>query len=78
VSQFLYMNHRIRQRRPSGPVIVCQGPGETREANCFEIRLGEELIGWVKFDRKGLDACETHDVKAWVELVDHVDVTVCD
>ena len=72
--QFLYMNHRIRDKKPAGPVIVCQGEEGTREANEFVLRIGNVVIGRVVFDPHGLDACNTHEVKAWVELNDHVDV----
>lgn len=70
------MNHRIRQNPPGGPVVVCQAPEDTREANEFEIFFRGEPIGRVKFDPAGLAACETHDVKAWIELEDDVEVLV--
>ena len=67
----IFMNERIRQKKPTKPVIVCQAPGgEQREANRFNIYLGdgEILLGSVVFEPKGLAECETHEVKAWVEL----------
>lgn len=72
--QFIYMNHRIRDKKPAGPVIVVQGEEGVREANEFSLRIGSVVIGRVVFDPYGLDACNTHEVKAWVELNDHVDV----
>lgn len=66
----IFMNERIRQKRPKKPVIVAQQGGEQTEANRFNLYLGngEILLGSVVFDRKGLAECETHEVKAWVEL----------
>lgn len=65
------MNERIRQKKPTKPVIVAQAPGGAQaEANRFNIYLGdgEILLGSVVFEPKGLAECETHEVKAWVEL----------
>ena len=73
--QFVYMNERIREKKPRKPVIVVQGTDETQVANLFEIKVGDIVIGYVAFDRKGLDACLTHDVKAWVEFHDAVKLT---
>lgn len=67
----IFMNERIRQKKPTKPVIICQAPdGHQVEANRFNLYLGdgEILLGSVVFEPKGLDACETHEVKAWVEL----------
>jgi hypothetical protein len=76
MTQYIYMNHRIRERKPSGPVIVAQddlyGSPRVREADEFDLWFHGEHIGRVVFEPAGLDACETHDVKAWVELDDLV------
>jgi hypothetical protein len=67
----IFMNERIRQKKPTKPVIVAQAPGGAQtEANRFNIYLGdgEILLGSVVFEPKGLAECETHEVKAWVEL----------
>ena len=76
MTQFVFMNHRIKQANPLAPVIVCldADTGDVQEANRFVLRVGDTVIGHVVFDRAGLDACETHDVKAWVELNDNVNV----
>lgn len=68
------MNHRIKQKKPRKPVIVCQDDETITEANTFELSYDGKVIGHVVFDPSGLDACETHDVKAWVEVNDKVDV----
>lgn len=75
MTQYVYMNDRIKQKKPRGPVIVVQKPDETLAADLFEIRVGNMVIGYVAFDRKGLDACPTHDVKAWLEFHDAVVIT---
>jgi hypothetical protein len=74
--KYVYMNHRIRDPKTKGPVIVVQAPDETREANEFEIIFRGQPIGRVKFDAHGLAACETHDVRAWVEFEDDVELHV--
>jgi hypothetical protein len=77
MSQFVYMNHRIKDKNPKGPVIVAQddlaGP-RVREANEFELWFHGTRIGFVRYVPTGLEACETHDVKAWVELDDLVQI----
>jgi hypothetical protein len=72
--KYVYMNHRIREATPKGPVIVVQGPDGTREADEFEIRVFGQSIGRVKFARTGLPACKTHDVHAWVQFEDDVEL----
>lgn len=75
--KYVYMNHRIKQKNPRKPVIVCQGDDATREANEFLFYSDTgEYLGRVVFDRKGLKSCETHEVKAWVELESNVQVIV--
>lgn len=75
--QYVYMNERIRQKRPQKPVIVvlkvdADGHTESREANRFAIKVDGRVIGHVVYEPHGLDACETHEVKAWVEFNDDV------
>jgi hypothetical protein len=76
VKRFVYLNHRIHQAQPSGPVIVVQDEtGDFMEANGFDLRFDGFRIGRIVFDPKGLPACKTHDVKAWLELAENVEVT---
>ena len=76
MTQYIYINHRVKQKNPRKPVIVCQSAdGTIREANEFQIRVGGKVIGHVVYDRDGLPECDTHDVKAWVEFYgDCVDI----
>jgi hypothetical protein len=72
--KYVYMNHRIRMKKPDGPIIVVQEDDQTVEADMFEIMVGGHIIGYVAYDPKGLDACETHDVKAWVGFSNEVEL----
>ena len=74
MTQYVFMNHRIREVSPSGPVIQVLQDGEAREANEFEVLYRGQPIGRVVFDQRGLKACDTHAVRAWVEFADDVDV----
>ena len=81
MTQLLFMNHRIREKKPRGPVIVCQddftldNTPQQRESNEFQLWHHGEMIGRVVFDPKGLVECKTHEVRAWVELDDVVTVS---
>jgi hypothetical protein len=75
--QYLFMNERIRDYEPDGPVVVAMddlvgGEMRTREADEFELWVHGIKIGRVVYDAKTLKVCETHAVKAWVELDDLV------
>jgi hypothetical protein len=72
--KYCYMNHRIRMKKPDGPVIVVQGEDSTTEANEFQIWVGGKLVGHVAYNPRGLVACDTHDVKAWVEFDETVEL----
>lgn len=77
MTQYVFMNHRIREKKPSGPVIVVQdeltadGPRQ-RESNSFDIWYHGDKIGRIVFDLKLLQAVDSHEVKAWVEFDDLV------
>jgi hypothetical protein len=83
--KYVYMNERIREPKPNKPVIVVMNVGANvpdsergtvREANEFEIVAFGQPIGRVKFSPKGLAACTTHEVRAWVEFEDDVELRV--
>lgn len=76
MTQFVFMNERIRQKAPRKPVIVVQDEtGAPRESNSFDLWHHGDKIGRVVFSPKGLAACKTHDVKAWIELDDLVTIS---
>lgn len=82
MTQYMFMNHRIKMKKPDGPVIVAQddflGEPRQREANRFDLWHHGEKIGSVVFTGELLAACDTHEVRAWIELDDHVFVTAPD
>lgn len=78
MTQYVYMNERVKQKKPRKPVIVVQGPEGVAVSNLFEIRVGNMVIGYAVYDRKGLDECATHDVRAWLEFHDTVQLVPVD
>lgn len=73
----IYMNERIKQKRPSKPVIDCleritvNGDEWTglMQANCFELQLSNgTVVARIVYDPKK-NPVETHEVKAWVEVM---------
>lgn len=77
VKLFIYMNHRIRAKRPGGPVIRVQGSGHADPAHNY--REGNLVVingpSIVRFDPRGLPLAEDHHVTAWIEA-DARDVVV--
>jgi predicted ThiF/HesA family dinucleotide-utilizing enzyme len=74
VARFIYMNERIRDKRPRGPVIVVQTGKKLRTTNRAMLVHRGEVIGEVRFEEDGLKAAPLHHVRAFVELADDVDV----
>lgn len=74
---FIFMNHRIRQKRPGGPVIRVQGSGHSDPRHNF--REGDMVVingpSIVRFDPRGLPFAGEHHVTAWIEADDR-DVVV--
>jgi len=71
------MNHRIREPRPSGPVITVRRAGKNRRARYvhgLELYHGGQRIGRVVYRAAGNPDVTTHHVKAWVELDDAVEL----
>jgi hypothetical protein len=74
VKLFIYMNEKIRQRKPGGPVIRVQhgnNPKNFVEGNLVIIN-GPSVV---RFDPRGLPIAEDHRVTAWIEA-DARDVVV--
>jgi hypothetical protein len=74
VKLFIYMNEKIRARRPGGPVIRVQhgnNPANFVEGNLVIIN-GPSVV---RFDPRGLPIAEDHRVTAWIEA-DARDVVV--
>lgn len=68
------MSHRIREKKPRGPVIVVQhgdNPARKVEGNLVVIN-GPSVV---RFDPRGLPLASEHHVTAWIEA-DSRDVVV--
>jgi len=74
---FIFMNHRIREKRPRGPVIRVQGSGHADPAHNFTEGNTVVINGpsIVRFDPRGLPFAPEHHVTAWIEADDR-DVVV--
>lgn len=64
----IYMNHRIREPKPSGPVIAVQTGKKVRNTNRVELMHQGQKIGEVKFLESGLRTAVNHRVRAFVEV----------
>ena len=69
----IYMNNRIREVNPSGPVIRVQRGRSRRDTNEAKLLLNGRQIGRVVYDPVN-NPSNTHEVKAWVELDQSVEV----
>lgn len=74
MKRYVYMNHRIREPKPSGPVIAVQTGKKLRNTNRVQFLLDGVVVGEVRFEAAGLRAAPQHQVRAFVELADGVDV----
>ena len=52
MTTYIYMNDRIRQKRPRKPVIRVQGMSYTLDSNKVRIWAGGKLIAAVVYDPK--------------------------
>jgi hypothetical protein len=66
--RYVYMNERIREKVPSGPVIVVQTGKRLRHTNRAQLVHGDVVVGEVRFVKSGLKAAPRHRVRAFVEL----------
>jgi hypothetical protein len=60
---FIFMNEKIRKRKPDGPVIRVQRADSYEEANRVFIH-GPSVV---RFDPRGLPIAQEHHVTAWIE-----------
>lgn len=74
---FIYMNHRIRDKRPRKPVIRVQGSGHSDPK--FNFVEGNTVVingpSVIRFDPRGLPFAPDHHVTAWIEAQEK-DVTI--
>ena len=70
----IYMNHHIRDREVTEPVITVMRGGRVVYADEVVIRdRGGRVVARVVFRRQGLKGAP-HNVRAWVETDAHVEV----
>lgn len=72
---YIHMNHRIRERHPSGPVIAVHRGGRTRNANTVTLLVDGKRIGQVVFRQRRLRNTK-HSVRAWIWLSSRVEVVL--
>lgn len=73
---YIYMNHNIREKKITDPVIVVQRPdGAKVYTNSVSITHNGEVVAEVVFDEAGVPK-STHDVKAFVRVKDGAQVKV--
>lgn len=67
----IFMSHRIKDKRPDGPVIVVQSDGKQVHADKVLIYDNNgDVLGQVVFDMKPNAKIKTHEVRAWIEVFD--------
>jgi hypothetical protein len=71
---YVYMNEKIREKKPSGPVIVVQTGKRLRCTNRARLVVDGKVIGEVRFAARGLSVAPKHHVRAFVELRSDVKV----
>lgn len=76
MKRYVYMNEAIREAEPSKPVIVVQEGTKLTNTNRVLLKVGGKVVGRIRFSLGGLKAAPEHRVRAWVELLDGVDVEV--
>ena len=70
---FVFMNEKIRERVPSGPVIRAVRGRSVKESNLLRLMVAGREVGRVVFD-PSRSPVKTHEVKAWIELNGAVEV----
>lgn len=67
----IFMNEKIRQKVPSGPVIRAVCGRKVQEANTLKLVFAGREVGRVIFDPEN-SPVDTHEVKAWIEWAGEV------
>jgi len=74
MKSFIFINHRIRQKKPKGPVITAQTGNLILEGNTVEILHDGKVIARVVYDPM-CKPSKTHNVTAFVETNKKIRVT---
>jgi hypothetical protein len=67
----IFINHRIAQAAPDGPVIVVETRKKQQEGNRVDIMEKGKVVASIIFDADA-DPSRTHLVRAWVETNNRV------
>lgn len=70
----IFVNHRIKQKKPNGPVITAQSGERILEGNTVEIFHDGKVIARVVYDPSRKPS-KTHNVVAFVETNKRIRVT---
>ena len=62
----IFINHRIAQAKPDGPVIVVETRRKQQEGNRVDIIDRGKVVASIVFNSNA-DPSKTHSVRAWVE-----------
>jgi hypothetical protein len=74
---FIYMNERIHEHPPTGPVVKVDRPdGSEDEGDLIEIKVLGRVVARVRY-APNRNPSKTHKLKAWVEVLDVPGVEVC-
>jgi hypothetical protein len=74
MSRYVYMNERIRQPKPAGPVIAVQTGKRVRNTNRVQVVHGGVVVCEIRYAAGGLSTAPGHHVRAFVALADHVEL----
>lgn len=74
MKRYIYMNHRIREPKPGGPVIAVQTGRRVHDTNHVQLVHQGAVIGEVRFEPAGLRAAPHHHVRAFVEIFGDVEL----
>ena len=67
----IFINHRISQAQPDGPVIIVETCKNQQEGNRVDILEKGKVVASIIFDANA-DPSKTHLVRAWVETNNRV------
>ena len=72
--RYIFMNHRIRDKKPDGPVIVTQSDGRTKtQVHANQVAIKDNagnILARVVFEDVPNRHIKTHEVRAWIEVYD--------
>ena len=76
MKRYAYMNEKIREPEPSGPVIVVQTGKKLTNTNHVRVVVGGKVVAAIRFLKTGLKDAPQHKVRAFVEFFDGAELEV--